>query len=968
MRLTRRLPAIGILGLSILSIAVAGLAQVGATTADLSGVVVDQLGAVVPGVAVTASHHATRLERSAVTGVDGRYAMPALPPGVYSVTAALAGFATRRAENIRLALGEAMVLDFELEIAERLEEVTVVGEPVVGVMRQGSIATVVSEREIESLPTNGRNFIAFSLITPGVNADRTQQQGPSASSGLTFAGQRGRSNNITVDGLDNNDFVAGGVRATFSQDAVQEFQVLASSYSAEFGNAAGGVVNIVTRSGTNTLSGSLFIFSRHDALNAKEHFERFTPAGESIEDRKAPFRQRQFGGTLGGPLRRNRAFFFLSAERLRVRANNFVNIDDATAEVLRRAGFPVDVGHVPYRYEADQVLAKADTHLNAKHQLSMRFNWSDLLDENSEPWGGQVARSRGGSLNSRDLMGAAALTSVLSSSSTVNELRFQVANRDQRLMSLDPTCSGVCEEIGEGGPGVDVGSIQAGRHRFTPQPRENRRYQVVETYTRDIRRHQLKVGGDVSWVHQPSLAWPFSFGGHYGFQTVEALTAGRPLVYVQGYGNPSANDKWFGYVSLYAQDDWRVSERLTLRLGVRYQNQAFPQITESVPGLAPYGWPADNNNVAPRLGVSWTPSAGGGTSFSGSYGIFHDHHPGVIWGGPFALSGTADHSRTLTAFGPNAAAAWNAPGRRLPEPPTYASQVITIDPGLKTPSAHHLSARLERVFREEITAAAHAVYVRGFDQVAQLEYNPLVKGVRPLDVDGVRGTSASVMQLTSWADSWYRGLIVSLQKRRGARYRFLAVYTLSKAEDMATDYSFSQPQENGFGRNPADPAGLPLGFDPDSERGPSLQDQRHRFVLSGDYRLPGRVTVSGILTVGSGRPYNITAGRDLNEDGAAGNDRPWRQKNELTTRIGRNAGLLPGTSTVDLRVATRLVAGDRALDLIGEVFNLFNHTNYTAVDAVFGDGAYPNEPRETFGRFTKAGPPFQAQLAMKFSF
>lgn len=154
-----------------------------------------------------------------------------------------------------------------------------------------------------------------------------------------------------------HDFVAGGVRATFSQEAVQEFQVLASSYSAEFGNAAGGVVNIVTRSGTNTMSGDLFIFFRHDALNAKEHFERFTPAGDRIEQPKAPFRQHQFGGTLGGPLRRNQTFFFVSAERLRVRANNFVNIDDASVEVLQRSGFPVDVGHVPYRYESDQVLS-----------------------------------------------------------------------------------------------------------------------------------------------------------------------------------------------------------------------------------------------------------------------------------------------------------------------------------------------------------------------------------------------------------------------------------------------------------------------------------------------------------------------------------------------------------------------------------------------------------------------------------
>lgn len=965
---THRLPAAGILGFSILSIAVPGFAQVGATTADLSGVVVDQLRAVVPGVAVTATNEATGLERGAVTGADGRYAIPALPPGTYSVTVVLAGFTSRPAGNVRLALGEATVLDFELEIAARPEHVTVVAEPVPGAMPHGSIATVVSQREIESLPTNGRNFIAFSLITPGVTSDRTPQQGASASSGLSFVGQRGRSNNITVDGLDNNDFVAGGVRATFSQEAVQEFQVLASSYSAEFGNAAGGVVNIVTRGGTNTTSGNLFIFFRDDALNAKEYFERFTPEGDRIEQqRKAPFRQHQFGGTLGGPIRRNHAFYFLSAERQRIRANNFVNINDDAVEVLERSGFDVEVGHVPYRYESDQVLAKVDTRLDSKHHLSLRFNWSDLLDENSAPWGGLVARSRGGFLDGRDVAGGASLTSAFTSSRTVNDLRFQVANRNQTLGSLDPACRGVPDEIGGCGPAVDVESVRVGRHPSTPQPRENRRYQIVDTLSHDIGRHGIKLGGDVSWVHQPSLAWPYAFGGQYRFETFGALALGTPALYMQGYGNPSANHKGFSYLSLFAQDDWRFSDRLTLRLGVRYQNQGFPRMIQIVSGLPPYGWPADGNNVAPRIAVSWRPSPGRGTSINGSYGIFYDHHPGVLWGGPFAVSGRRDHSRVFGARGVTAAEAWSAPDRRLPEPAEYPSLIFTIDPRLKTPSAHHTSVGVDRLFHGGITVAAQAVYVRGFDQVAQLDYNPLINGVRRIDDGDDPGSSASVMQLTSWADSWYRALILSIQKRQGARYRFLAVYTLSKAEDMATDY-FSQPQDNGFGRNLADPTGLPLGFDPGSERGPSLQDQRHRFVMSGDCRLPGSVTVSGIVTLGSGRPYNITAGKNLNKDGVADNDRPWREKGTLATRIGRNAGLLPGTSTVDLRVAKRMVMGGRALDLIVETFNLLNHTNYTGVDAVFGDGAYPDEPKSTYGLFTKAGPPFQAQLAVKFSF
>ena len=166
-------------------------------------------------------------------------------------------------------------------------------------------------------------------MTPGVTTDRTPQQGATATSGLSFTGQRGRSNNIMVDGFDNNDPTVGAVRATFSQEAVREFQVLTNSYSAEFGKAAGGVVNIVTRSGTNDVRGTAFSYYRDEALNAKDHFERFDPFGNPIEREKAPFRQVQWGGVLGGPVRKARTFFFGSFERLAVEANNFVTIDAA---------------------------------------------------------------------------------------------------------------------------------------------------------------------------------------------------------------------------------------------------------------------------------------------------------------------------------------------------------------------------------------------------------------------------------------------------------------------------------------------------------------------------------------------------------------------------------------------------------------------------------------------------------------
>ncbi|MGE5359970.1 MAG: TonB-dependent receptor [Bacteroidales bacterium] len=962
--------------------ALPAFAQSRATTADLSGVVLDQSRAVLPGASVTARERATGVEQSTVTGPDGRYTLRALPPGTYSVTTRLVGFDPKLYDNVTLVLGQTAILDFTLPIARSSHEVTVVAVPALATTGQTAVATVIFERQIETLPTAGRNFLWLSTITPGVTTDRTPQQGAAGTSGLTFAGQRARSNNIMVDGLDNNDIFMGAVRATFSQEAIQEFQVVANSFSAEFGKASGGIINVVTKRGGNTVAGSLFAYVRDDALNAKEHFEEFDPAGARIDQAKAPYRQYQFGGTIGGPIRRDRSFFFISAERLRVGANNFVNIDDTTpvmvagrnygtlVEVLRGAGFPIELGHVPYRVETDQILGSVDATLNPVHRVKVRFNWGTQLDENSEPWGGQVARSRGAYLESRDVMGAASLTSFFSSR-TVNELRFQVADRTQNTISLDPTCAGICDQYDEGGPSLDVGDVKVGRQFMTPQPRRSRRYQLIDTLSRAVGHHTLKTGFDFSHIDVPSSALPRLFGGHYVFRPIpamgldanQALALGQPAAYLQGYGNPSLAG-WVSDLSIFVEDEWRVRGSLTFKLGARYQKQFWPAKTAEVGDLS-YGWPADNDNVAPRLAVSWNPFGSNKTSVHGAYGVFYDNLFYAIQGVPSIVNGSAEHVRMRTVPYPGSKTAWNVPGRRLPEPTTaYPIDLIAFDPRLTTPYAHQVSVGLERVLAGGLTLSADGVYVRGFDHVGAIEYNPRINGVRPV------ASLGSVWQFTSWADTWYRGLTLSLRKPFNGAFGFLAAYTLSKAEDMATDYAFSQPQDCGLGRNPADPLGLPVGFDPYLERARSVQDQRHRFVLSGQYALPAGLTVSGIITVASGRPFNIVAGADLNGDGdTVQSDRPRTNPVDAATSIGRNAGLLPATSTVDLRVAKRLALSGRAnLDLIVEMFNVTNRTNYTQANAVFGSGVYPTEPLPGFGQFTKAGPPFQAQLAARVSF
>ena len=985
-------------------------AQIGAATADLVGTVMDQSKAVVPGASVSATNKETGAFRTTTTGSEGRYIIPALPVGVYTLQVELAGFGPQRAE-VELNVGATVDVPFTLKVASASEQVTVIGETPIVDVQKTTVSATVSQQQIENLPINGRNFISFSVITPGVAPDNTPQQGASATSGLTFAGQRARSNNITVDGLDNNDAVVGSVRATFSQEAVREFQVLTNSYTAEFGKASGGVVNIVTKSGTNKIAGDAFFYGRDKSLNARGHFEDVDPAGNRIDSPKAPFNQKQFGATLGGPIRKDRTFYFLSFERLDVAASNFVTIDDRTpishpvlpvvfgtpAQILRNAGFPVEVGNVPYAIVQNQFLAKADHQFSANHLFNVRFNAADGLNENIEPFGGLTAKSRAAALDSRDIMAAVTLTSVLSPK-RVNDLRFQIAHRDQTVFALDPRCDGRCDGFDEGGPTLEVtGFASVGRQRFTPQPRRNTRGQVLDTFTLFAGDHQFKTGVDFSYINAGRGALPLHFGGRYIFQTlplaavgiplagnmsaIQAVALGVPAAYVQGYGDPENANKG-GDLSLFAQDDWRPTDRLTIKAGVRYQKQFFPDITYSVVGYSgTYGFPSDNNNIAPRVAVAWDPAGDKRTAVHASYGIFFDNHITGIAGITDLIDGQ-NSVRTFAAQLPDTrpVVAWNAPGRRLPEAALGASPslVISIDPGLETPYAHHFSAGFDRQLAGQLTVSANAIYARGFKQLGTIDYNPVVPALaatgraRPADAPGRPASTSSVLQYTSFGETWFKGMTLALSKRFSGRSQFLASYTLSKAEDNSTDFqSAFIPQNNGLGRDPNNPNGLPIGFNPDDERGPSLQDQRHRFVASGMYAAPFGIDISTIMTVASGRPFPILAGADLNGDrngGAFPPDRPWRTVNDLTSTIGRNAGQLPAQASVDLRIGKRVTVGDVSIQGLFEVFNLFNRVNYTDLNNIFGTGAYPSAPLPTFGQFPQAGPPRQIQLAARIRF
>jgi hypothetical protein len=243
---------------------------------------------------------------------------------------------------------------------------------------------------------------------------------------------------------------------------------------------------------------------------------------------------------------------------------------------------------------------------------------------------------------------------------------------------------------------------------------------------------------------------------------------------------------------------------------------------------------------------------------------------------------------------------------------------------------------------------------------------------RPNDVNGLAGTSGGLLQYTSYGESWYKGLTLALSKRFSRGHDFLLSYTLSKAEDTVLDY-YSTPEVSGRGRNPQDPTGLPLGFDPSRERGPSANDQRHRVVLSGLYQLPWSLQVSAVFSAGSGRPFTPRAGEDLNGDGVL-SDRARLDPSDPLSSVGRNSALTEAQFNADLRLARSFKMAKGSVEAIVEVFNVLDTANLVQPNAVFGRGAFPDQPlldasgRSLYGRYEKALAPRQVQLALKVGF
>jgi Carboxypeptidase regulatory-like domain/TonB dependent receptor len=918
----------------------AGLAraQQGVTSATLGGRVEDASGAAVGGATVVVAHLDTGGRLTAVSDEEGRYRFAYLPVGSYRLRAECPGFAAYSKE-LMLTLGQAADLTVRLSVAGIEESVDVSDAGGALEISRAQLSETILPREVDGLPLNGRNYLDLALLVPGVSRTNTgsvqrfAETSAVAGTGLSFAGQRNLNNGFIVDGLSANDDAANLAGTSFSQEVVREFQVVTSGGIAEFGRASGGVVNVVTKSGTNDFRGRVYGFLRNQRLDARN----------PLAPHKDPFTQAQYGATFGGPVRRDRTFFFSNFEQTRLNSAAVVTIAPAAAaavntrlDALDYSGPRLSTGVVPAGNDATNFLLRLDHQLGQSSQFIARYNLYRLDALNARNVGGLNAVSRGTALVDRDQTLALSLVTTLGQGA-LNEVRFQFTR--SRL---------VAPVNDEAGPAVNISGVtNFGTATFSPTRRDADVFEALDNLTTQRGAHSYKFGGD--YLHNSlRIEFPGATRGVYTFTSLSNFLTGSYGNYQQAFGEPSqtiSNPN----VGLYVQDEWRPRPGLTVNYGLRYDAQMLPDPVRT-----------DANNFAPRLGVAYAPDffgRGRGTVVRASFGVYFDRVPLRAVSNALQRDGS---KYLVVQLAPSDQGAPHFPDI-LPALPTLLPtrpNVTRIDPDISSGYSEQFNVQLEREMPGGSLSVGY-VSLRGRRLILSRNINAPTLTAAEARRRGVANLGrpdpawGNVGRYESSGDSYYDGMFVSFNVRAAAWGGLRVSYTLSKAIDTAGNFFFSSPQDSSNLRD---------------ERGLSDNDQRHRLTLSGTLEAP-RSGAPGLLralagfqlgyifTYASPTPFNVLTGNDRNAD-TNFNDRP--------AGLGRNTGRGFGFASLDLRLGRRFRLTERVeLEAIVEGFNVLNRANYQVPNNVFGAGA---TPLPSFGQPTAAADPRQVQLGLRLTF
>jgi hypothetical protein len=899
-------------------------------SATVTGTVRDASDAVVPGATVEIRNHETNQIWSSATDGRGQFRLLYVPVGDYHLSVQLAGFTTVNA-NLRLGVGDQLDVPIVLKPANVAEDLNVVAPAPLVETRRTEMAATVTPKEIDTLPLNGRNYLELALLAPNVSRtnlrtnDRFAETSAVPGTGVSVAGQRNLNNDFVVDGLSANDDAADLAGVFLSQEVVREFEVVTAGGAAEFGRASSGTISVVTQSGTNLMAGRVYEFLRNDRLDA----------ANPLAARKDPLEQHQFGFTLGGPLAKDRTFWFGNIERTHQTREGIVTIltSSVTAvnTVLDAVGYRgprIGTGNFPTGYDANNLFGRVDHQASKASRLQVRYNLYNVTSDNARNVTGLSDVSRGTALDDTDQTIAATYLTVLSSG-TINEVRAQYTRSRLSAPVNDPI-----------GPAVGISGVaNFGTATSSPTERDLDVVQAVDTVTLARGVHLIKLGADALY-NRVNIDFPGPLQGAYTFTSLSNFQRGQYQQFQQAFG-PAAQFQSNPNLALFVQDEWRPRAGLTVNAGVRYDVQWLPQPVQ-----------VDADNVSPRIGVAFAPGDGK-TVIRASGGVYFDRIPLRATSNALQRDGSK-YKTAVLSFGQAGAPVWPAGLRAFPA--VVLVSINNINPEISDAYSQQAALQVERAIGSAFSAQVGYSYLRGRGIIMSHNVNAPTLTVAQANALGIANLGrpnpnfANISQYDSIGDSWFHGMTASLVSRPAAWGRARLSYTLSKALDDAGSAFFQTPQEQN---------------DILADQGPSDNDQRHRLVVSGSLgdgagvvrRALGGFQFGYVMSYASGAPFNIVTGSDNNNDTTT-NDRP--------AGVGRNTGRVPATSSLDVRVSRVFpLAGRGRLEVMIEAFNVLNHVNILAVNNTFGNGTAPSA---TFGQPLAAGDPRQVQLGVRWSF
>ncbi len=962
----------------------------------LNGTVTDPQSAAVGGAKVTITNQGTGVSRETTTDTSGFYTFANVVPGVYTLKVESPSFAAAEVRDVRLEVGRASTVDVRLALAGRGEVVKVEAGEVGVDLTQSEVQGQVTSTTIANIPLNGRNFLELAFLIPGnrpaTNFDPTKTNTLEVSS----AGAFGRGGNISVDGGDNNDEVVGGTLANFPQDGVAEFQIATNKFTAEVGRSGSSIINIITKSGTNELHGSAFLFFRHKTLQGLPAvFDRRNPT--------PPFVREQFGGSVGGPIRKDRAWWFVSSE--------YRNQGHAVPVGERVFGTPNTIGgSSASAFVHDYLLsAKTDFKLTVKDNLAVRYSFNRSLDIDNgslrQPQG--TAANRQSSLNRFNSLLTDWTRQI--SPRIINSLIFHADWFLNAIPAFSPD-DPVTNPAGlAAGNEVRFPSLQDGANFRIPQSTKFRRYQIRDTLSWVLGPHTLRFGGE--WQHLDTFALFDLFGSGTIFTTEDFASRDRngdgsvndldiPIAVALQSAAPSRPpivpfypNAYFG---AFVQDDWKVLPNLTLNLGLRWE---FDDVVGDSSNLRPCPTltTADNTcsfienilgthdgpdykQFGPRIGFAWDPLKHGKTVIRGGYGIYYDRVvtevpllelllngrilPLAAFNGsscnvpnpappPARISGSCDASGARFDTGTPTLANPFAGGSAV-----FGIGINRIDQNAKHPYVQQFTLGVQQLFGRSWLISADGIhnfgqrFILGRLLRSTTSTDPNIvctNGFDPCAVtDPLTGRSDVVTNIESSAKSWYDALLISLQKRPTGgpnfRWGFNVNYTLSKTFNFSNDdqipFNGAEDQVNLIFRS----NNLRL------EKGYAPTDERHRWVFYGVFDVPWNISISPIWTISSHVPIDARVG-------ALGARLPILPRNALGRDISNSAELnaaiaawnaLPACTSPNQvpchaggtlpNVASGLNFGDdfNALDLrVTKTWTVFNEQKVQFIGEVF---------------------------------